>query len=90
MGPVNSQNTNPLKVTTYSLHVSGSLDQLSESRTPPTSLKIRTFSIAEQEEQEAASGTHDRRVSCMVMVIKIRNYFVSHVVMVINTLLVMW
>jgi protein tyrosine phosphatase len=38
----------------------GSLDQL-ETRTPPKSLKIRTFSSEEQAEQEAASGTHDRR-----------------------------
>lgn len=44
----------------------GSLEQLS-SKTPPRSLKIRTFSIAEQQEQEAASGTRDQRVSaCMV------------------------
>ena len=43
-------------------YLTGSLDQL-DSRTPPRSLKIRTFSIAEQEEQGAPSGTHDRRVS---------------------------
>ena len=41
---------------------SESLEQLVK-RTPPTSIKIRTFSIEEQEEQEAASGTHDKRVS---------------------------
>ena len=40
----------------------GSLEQLVK-RTPPTSIKIRTFSIEEEEEQEAASGTHDKRVS---------------------------
>ena len=39
----------------------GSLEQI-PSRTPPRSLKIRTFSIEEQEEQEAASGTRDKRV----------------------------
>lgn len=49
---------------------SGSLDNL-DGRTPPRSLKIRTFSIAEQEEQEAASGTHDRRVSW-------HNMFIMH------------
>ena len=40
----------------------GSLDQL-DTKTPPFSHKTRTFSTAEQEEQEAASGTRDRRVS---------------------------
>jgi len=39
----------------------GSLERL-DYRTPPRSLKIRTFSIEEQQEQELASGTHDRRV----------------------------
>ena len=39
----------------------GSLEQI-PARTPPRSLKIRTFSIEEQEEQEAASGTRDKRV----------------------------
>jgi tyrosine-protein phosphatase non-receptor type 14/21 len=38
----------------------GSLDQL-EARTPPRNLRIRTYSTEEQAEQEAASGTHDRR-----------------------------
>ena len=49
----------------------GSLEQLVK-RTPPTSIKIRTFSIEEQEEQEAASGTHDKRVSidCVSQLIK--------------------
>ena len=41
----------------------GSLEQIRvPAKTPPTSLKIRTFSIEEQEEQEAASGTRDKRV----------------------------
>ena len=39
----------------------GSLENLG-IRTPPRSLRIRTYSVEEQEEQEAASGTHDRRV----------------------------
>ena len=39
----------------------GSLEQL-PAKSPPKTLKIRTFSIEEQEEQEAASGTHDKRV----------------------------
>ena len=49
----------------YTIHSSiavGSLERI-DIRTPPRSLKIRTFSIEEQQEQEAASGTHDRRVS---------------------------
>ena len=41
--------------------LTGSLDQL-DARTPPRSLRIRTYSVEEQAEQEAASGTHDRRV----------------------------
>ena len=46
----------------HTLFSVGSLEQIN-SKTPPRSLKIRTFSIAEQQEQEAASGTRDKRVS---------------------------
>ena len=48
----------------------GSLEHL-DTRTPPQSLKIRTYSVEEQEEQEAASGTYDKRVrpsGCSVVV----------------------
>ena len=48
-------------VLTTEYKLTGSLEQLT-MKTPPKSLKIRTFSIEEQEEQEAASGTHDKRV----------------------------
>ena len=48
-------------IITMEYKLTGSLEQLT-TKTPPKSLKIRTFSIEEQEEQEAASGTHDKRV----------------------------
>ena len=60
-GDDSSQETFDLGGGSRRRRLTGSLEHL-VSRTPPHSLRIRTFSIEEQQEQEAASGTRDKRV----------------------------